>query len=105
MLGALRTIVPLEFHELVDGFCPLPKLINQAASALFSRFKNVLKCDDCTSKLGTDGPAQKTVPIEYTNLGRVTRIVAQHHRLADVGCERRIYVTQPLESNSVWVNL
>ncbi|AOF95319.1 hypothetical protein BSY17_4168 (plasmid) [Sphingobium sp. RAC03] len=54
--------------------------------------------------VGADGPAQKDVAMEYPNLAYVARIVADRHRLADIGGERRVEVSQPLETDAVAVD-
>src|SRR6202043_3612708 len=70
MLVVLRTIVPLNLQELVDGFQAFPKFGEQPASALLSCFEYVAKGDDCASEFGTDCPAQKSVIIKYANFSR-----------------------------------
>jgi len=44
-----------------------------------------------------------TMPMRIVT--KITWVVAQHHGLPDVGCQRSVYVAQSLKSNSIRVNL
>ena len=49
-------------------------------------------------------PAQKAVAVKDPNFSDVTRIIADRHRLADIGSQSGIDVTQPLKVHAVSAN-
>jgi hypothetical protein len=49
-------------------------------------------------------PAQKAVAVKDPNFGDITRIIANGDRLADLGSQREIHITQPLKVHAVSAN-
>ena len=61
----------------------------------------LLQADRLAGQLLADGPAEEAVLVVDADLGQVARVVADRHRLADVGRQRQVEVAEALEADAV----
>ena len=62
---------------------------------------DVLQGDGLPGVLGADRPAQERAAVEDPDLGQIAGVIADGHRLADVGGQHRVQVAQALEVDAV----
>jgi hypothetical protein len=66
-----------------------------------ARRLNVFERHSPSGMFRVNRPAQKAVAVKDANFSEVTRIIADGHRLADIGSQSRIEITQPLKVHTV----
>src|SRR2546427_5083567 len=66
-----------------------------------TRRLNVFECHGPPGMFWVNRPAQKAVAVKDPNFGDITRIIANGDRLADIGSQRGIPITQPLKVHAV----
>src|ERR1039457_6310849 len=73
----------------------------QRAAVLGSRGLDIFQADRLSGVLLTDRTAQEMVLMKHAHFTQVARIVANRHRLPDIGGERGIEIPNSLEVDAV----
>ena len=94
----------MDGQELFDQAAALSDLASQFPAPPVTRRHQVLQADGGGGQLGAGCPAHKEVFVEDPDLGEVPGVVADRDRLAYVGNEADIEVTQALEPDAVGVH-
>ena len=66
-----------------------------------TRRLDVFECHGPPGMFWVNRSAQKAVAVKDPNFGAITRIIANGYRLADLGRQRGIDITQPLKVHAV----
>src|SRR5215510_13707047 len=93
-VGLPRQIIDYPRHTLIDGTA-------QGAPMRASRCLNVFEGDYFTRMFITDRTTEEVIVVEHSDFGQVARVIADGDRIADIGSQGRMVVTEPLEMNAV----
>ena len=103
--GRARRGRGVDGDQAVDDAGALADLPPQLPAARGARGGDLLEADGGGRQVRADRPGEEAVTVEDADIGKVTGIVADGHRLADVGGQDRVEVAQSLEVDAVRVDL